>query len=158
MQLKFEYVQCFSILLPNVTRLFSPWNGPVALFMKPSINQSICTSCPPVQTLYESSVSWPHVPASDDGVDADEGETETESKDCSHRETEIAHTHCRCPYNIHVYSSKKLTTESRTSEPNGLTDETDNKTLAFLCSNALLNMSDGSIMCTLYATSRKAYT
>ena len=44
MQLKFEYVQCFVIVLPNVTQLFSPWNGPMALFIKPSIKQSISTS------------------------------------------------------------------------------------------------------------------
>ena len=88
MQLKFEYVQCFVIVLPNVTQLFSPWNGPMALFIKPSIKQSISTSCPPVQTMSESSVSWPHVPASDDEVAVDEGETETESEDCSQRERE----------------------------------------------------------------------
>ena len=40
----------------------------------------------PVQTMSESSVSWPHVPASGDDVAVDEGETETESEDCSQRE------------------------------------------------------------------------
>ena len=104
--------------------------------------------------------NWDKESHTEKGTEREVGESHREQVvgggEGGHRETEIPHTHCRCLYNIHVYSSKKLTTESRTSEPNGLTDETDNKTLAFLCSNALLNMSDGSIMCTLYATSHKA--